>query len=447
MPNSTDPDPAEIASGEDILTAVGATRATIDWRRSTPWWFFLSGFVRLGWRTSHVLFAMIGLWCSKLGFMLADWMFHVRTPANMASFNGVLIDEGSRGFYFLSLPRFFDARMLEPFDDFEVGTSGLALRHIAYLIFLLVWLGIVWGFFGGVIVRRSVVELGVRTTIGWIGSIKLVAKRLRYIVEASGMPALAVLGFCLMPLLLGLIGRLGAAGEVTSAFLSMLGFLIIIPIGWLAMLAFVGFPLITAAIVTEKDSDAFDGLSRAAAYLFQRPVTIILAIGIYTIVASIIYWLVGITYQFSFNLYSQVYLVTAGGLDSSTARSFYKTFAVMIQTLIQAVPISLFCSATAATYLLVRREVDQTQYDELDLNEVGSPLALPPTNYGEAGVLEIGKQEELPLDQSARKAEAESKADSDTEAESKSPADSELNGKIVDVAALPEDNSAAKSSE
>ncbi|MFM8400194.1 MAG: hypothetical protein ACKOAH_20380, partial [Pirellula sp.] len=49
-------------------------------------------------------------------------------------------------------------------------------------------------------------------------------------------------------------------------------------LGWVAAIPLFGFSLSTVAIVTEKQADAFDGMSRASAYVFQRPATLILAV-------------------------------------------------------------------------------------------------------------------------------------------------------------------------
>ncbi len=387
-----------VASGQDILQAVGATRTSVDWHRSTPWWFFLSGFVRLGWRTSHVFFAALGIWSTHAGLWAIGLLLGQRSVRFTGPAQGTVPE-----FTFVSRAWWSD---LFPFSTGWLGSpnsittsEAVSVVSIAYWLIVLIWLAIVWGFFGGIITRRSVIELGVRTTIGWTSAIKLVAGRLRSMVEAVSLPAIATFGLCLVPLFLGLLSHLGSFGEVTSAIGMLFCVILVIPVAWLLLLVVFGYPLLVAAIVSEKDSDAFEGLSRAAAYLFQRPMTIILALLVGGVTTQAVFRVVGLAYQSSFGLLTKFYLSTAGDnpLSTQAGRQIWNLSESIVQTIILAIPVSMFWAAVAATYLVVRREVDQTEYDNLDLQEVGSPLALPPTNYGDSGVLEIAKQGASPL--------------------------------------------------
>jgi hypothetical protein len=380
MPIPTESDRLHaIQEGTDILQSVSATRVTIDWQRSMPWWFFASGFVRLGWRLSHVVFASIGVWLSLVG-----WRFAYKVVADADQVP--------------DYPNISDAASISGVGvirDLVTTSWKFDLPALATMAVLFVWLVLVWGFFGGVICRRSVVELGARTTIGWSGAIKLVVSRLRAIFESVGLPALAAAALLLIPFVLGLIARLGNVGEVFASIGVLLSFLIAIPIGWLVILVIFGFPLMIAAIVTEKDSDAFDGLSRAAAYLFQRPVTILLACVVTFAIASCLSWIVAIAFSTSASFYFDSYasgadITNLQQLDTVFAKKIWSFVGTVLGIVVCGLMASLFWSAVAGTYLVVRREVDHTEYDELDLQEFGSPLALPPVDYGRDGILEIG---------------------------------------------------------
>ncbi len=401
MPSESEQTNTDASTGADILKAVGSTRSTIDWQRSMPWWYFLSGFVRLGWRTSHVVLAMLGIWLSELGMGLAHFLFRP-SAAGLISNPALAPGQGSDVSFLVNMPGFSIPSAFT--SELAVLVGGpLSLQQIGYLIVVVIWLGLVWGFVGGVITRRSVVELGARTTIGWVGAVKLVTGRLRSIVEAAALPAIAVLAICAIPMLLGILARLGAFGEVLSAFGMLLSVVLVIPVAWLLILCVLGFPIVVAAIVTEKDSDVFDGLSRAAAYLFQRPVTLLIALVVGGSIIGLVVGIVGSVYQSAFGLMTQFYFAAAGlgngqaGMDSERARSLFETGGWVVDSLVLAIGVSLFWSAVSATYLILRREVDQTDYDELDLQEMGSPLALPPTNYSQSGVLEVGSPDAVPI--------------------------------------------------
>ncbi len=414
MQNVNDNDRKQaIERGEDILQAVGSTRTTVDWQKSAPWWFFLSGFIRLGWRMSHIVFAAIGVWLSYVGlwivqrFFLGDRLFasFADTPVGFAAGSPIV--------------RFWRDFVNAPWTYSLSGLAGLAV--------LFAWLIVVWGIAGGVICRRSVVELGARTTIGWGSAFKLVFSRLRAIFEAAGLPVLAVVGICVVPFLLGLLARLGSVGELVAALGVLFTFLLFLPIAWLLLLSVIGFPFMVAAIVTEKDSDAFDGLSRSAAYLFQRPATVILGVFIAGILISLITSLVSLAYVTGGVVYGKTFIAAAGVSDLSDlstgfARGVYRFAESVVQLLITGLAASMFWSATAAIYLLVRREVDHTEYDELDLQEFGSPLALPSSDYENNPVLKMQKDADPP-----KSHQSVTVASDSTNVTSSSPADTTTN--------------------
>ena len=370
--------------GEDILHSVASTRMTVDWQRSTPWWFFVSGFVRLGWRTTHLLVALLGYALTELGLRLASRLFNAP---------GL---------------QFFPGGVRPPFVPFgydtALGPQAFSWTLLAYYIFVFLWLAVVWGLIGGFIVRRSVVELGMRTTIGWTGAVKLVLSRLRYMVEAVGMPLLCAAVMFLVPLVLGWLSRLGTPVEAVAVLLLLLSLPLVLAAAWLLILAILGYPLMVAAIVTEKDSDAFDGLSRAAAYLFQRPVTILISTLVAGTIATYLSMLVGNVILGVWDVYSQAFfgsrieaseqLTQAPGLRSGFANSCYYAANWIVRALPVALLWSMLWSAVAAVYLIVRREVDHTDYDEIDLQEPGSPLALPSTRPGPSGVTQFGAPRE-----------------------------------------------------
>lgn len=380
MPIPLEPDHLNATQeGTDILQSVGATRVTIDWQRSMPWWFFVSGFVRLGWRLSHVVFAAVGVWLSLVGWRLAA--------------KAVSVTDQLPNYPDISDPE--SVSVVSLLQSLASTSWRFNLYSFAAFIVLFLWLVLIWGFVGGVICRRSVVELGARTTIGWGSAIKLVLARLLAIFESVGLPALAAAILLLIPFVLGLVGRLGSVGEVIASLGVLCTFLVALPVAWLVILVVFGFPLMVAAIVTEKDSDAFDGLSRAAAYLFQRPVTVLLAGVITFVAASCLTWIVSVAFSAGFDFYFSAYASGAGisdpqQIETKFAGGIWTTAQVILGLIVCGLMASMFWSAVAGTYLVVRREVDHTEYDELDLQEFGSPLALPPVDFGRDGILEIG---------------------------------------------------------
>jgi hypothetical protein len=320
--------------------------------------------------------------------------------------------------------------LVYPFNAlFEVDS----LVNLAAGLFRLLWTIVVWALIGGMILRRSVVELGTESTSGWVGAYRVVRQRYLAFIWALGTPLLGIFCFLAVPLLLGFISRLGGFGSLLAGLLSIPLILVAIPVGWLAVVGVLGLPLSWAAIATEKNADAFDGFSRSAAYLLQKPFTVFLAALVAIQVFVVASLLVNFAIDTGVSAYVSAFEVGAGEQVSETysatqvatreatpseatpseatpseatpseatpseatpseATSSEATpskatsselqdagnrpsgsglfdlamgFVLLFKT---ALPISFFWTATAAIYLVVRKEVDSTDYDDVELNE------------------------------------------------------------------------------
>jgi len=148
-------------------------------------------------------------------------------------------------------------------------------------------------------------------------------------------------------------------------------------LGWVAAIPLFGFSLSTVAIVTEKQADAFDGMSRASAYVFQRPATLILAV----IVAE---WLghfggsvVSIVLNTGYNILSQSFSLGASqglGLSESWLDGCIQG---IVPLLVTAFGFSFFWTASTAIYLVLRKDVDRAEFDLVDMGSSVLPKTLP----------------------------------------------------------------------
>lgn len=241
------PESEMAARGEDILHSVAATRAAIDWNASTPWWYFVSGVVRLGWRTSHLIVAAIGLALSLGWLRFIRWLFGPQDVWSISPFSSVAD----------WLPR-----------------NIFAAEPLAVVLLTLAGLIVIWGLCGGFIVRRSVVELGLRMVIGWTPAAKTALRRLPPLLNAIGLLVLLLVALAIFPLLAGLIGSVWPTGGTILFYLCLPIFLIMT---WVVFLIVVGGPLMLGVTMTEREPDAFDCLNRAQSYIATQPVTLALA--------------------------------------------------------------------------------------------------------------------------------------------------------------------------
>ncbi len=360
--NATASEVSTIEGGDD--STIAPQQTTIDWQRSTVWWLFASEFVTLGWRSSHIFFVAVGLFLYRFGEILIQRLFQIEVESDFFP------DRFTSNYNLLTDHLFFRFFRFQANPKWVI--DGLSILDAGYALMIVAWFALVWSFFGGVIIRRSVIDLGLRSTTTWPSAIKFVLGRWILIFEAVAIQTLAVLSICIIPLLLGLIGRFGAVGE----FLSLIGLLctlvLIIPVAWLIFLCFFGFPFVTAAMVTEREIDAFDGLSRAAAYLFRRPAILLLLTVVGGAILLVLDFFVGYLFHISFSLLKNVYLSVSGfqdawvGFDSGLTRKMWVVLKFVASSLIDALSISVFWSGVAAAYLILRREVDQVNYDEMD---------------------------------------------------------------------------------
>ena len=140
---------------------------------------------------------------------------------------------------------------------------------LLYLLLLILWFLIVWGFFGGIITRMAVLQLtgkeggGVREAVAFV--------RRRYVSYLlSPLIPIAIIGFLVLCcFLFGLIHWVPILGDLWDGifwFLPLIAGLLIT----LLLLGMVGYPMMYTTLSTEG-SDTFDSLSRSYNYVYESP--------------------------------------------------------------------------------------------------------------------------------------------------------------------------------
>lgn len=388
-------------------------RMSVDWYRSTPWWRLVSHSIAISWRASHLLLCAAGLlatWClTTLAFWLFQpelveqpvrWVEPVRDLPAFAPFDrelsqvvlamgGSEAPGSSASWYARSPDSFLQVwrRYLEyPFQALE----NLTVRRAAYLLFCSLAMIGVWSFVGGCIARRSVQEFGTRITAPWSDTIRLVSSRWVSIAWSTAMPTALILICCLIPLVLGWLANIPYIGPWVAGFLMIPLVILSLGAGWCAAVTLFGFPLSVVAIVSEKNADAFDGVSRAAAYSFQKPVTLILAVIAAEWLGHFAGGMVSVAVNTGFAVLESAFNLGAS-LDLAKQETAWDgLFAGFVPLIVTSFGFSFFWSASSATYLILRREVDNTEFDMIDMDAPGLPKPLPslpatPTAEPEAG--------------------------------------------------------------
>jgi hypothetical protein len=251
------------------------------------------------------------------------------------------------------------------------------------------WAIAVWALFGGAIARIAALYLTQGETIGPVAALKSALFRWQ---STTGAPLLALIALFVVALPLmfaGLVGRF----DVIALLEGLLWFLMLLT-GIAAAIVAIGFvlgwPMMWSTVAVER-TDAFDGVGRAYAYVYQRPLHAVF----YVLVAG----LLGLLAQAAVSLIVDSSIdatrwgFSAGAGDERTAElidrpidpqtsafaSPEETAARMIRfwtrgiaTFAAAFPMAYLWPAAVGIYLLLRRQIDSADLGEIKFDE-GDP--------------------------------------------------------------------------
>jgi hypothetical protein len=269
------------------------------------------------------------------------------------------------------------------------------------------WSLAIWAFFGAAITRIAAVQLAANERITWGAALRYsCSKYLAYFFAPLG--PLVGIGLAVVPVLVFAWLLRFAFGTMIAGFLWPLFLVFGLVISLLLLGLIFGWPLMFPTISTEG-TDSFDALSRSYAYVFQRPLHYLF----YVIVAALFGWLGWLLVR---NFASSVVWTTywAASWDAGAARvqelidmktadggdlvgmSYIGAWLIhfwtgLVKLLAVGFVFSYFWNANTAIYLLLRRNVDATEMDEvsLDADEGEAKFGLPKIVLDDAGAPEV----------------------------------------------------------
>jgi len=343
------------------VDSVATPKVAIDWYRSTPWWRFASQTIVISWRSTHLLLCAAGLLLTQFWVSGSHWIFDRSSPApnwTSSSLSTSLMRSSTE------TPEIVWRHFIDPVLQW---LSNPTLTGAAHALASMLGIIAIWSLVGGCLSRRSVVELGTRMTATWTECFKLVVQRWQSIAWSVTMPSGLILLLALLPLGLGWLSNIPFVGMWLAGLLMIPVVFLAIGIGWCAAISLFGFSLSVCSVVTEKGADAYDGISRSAAYTFQRPLTLALCIAVAQFLS-----MVGGT-MLSLVLTTGQGVVEAG-FDIGSTTSIKELDSMwgpvlrgIVPLLLTAYGFSFFWTASAASYLILRRDVDQAEYDLIDM--------------------------------------------------------------------------------
>ncbi len=297
------------------------------------------------------------------------------------------------------------ALLSSPATEGLKGTK-LSVRAVASVLLCGVLAAAIWAFFGGAISRIAAVQLAAGEHVGLGGALRYACRKWPAYFAAPLLPVGGVLLAALPVAVLGIIMR------VVGLWLGIFLWPLVLVLGLLMALLLLGllfgWPLMWATISTEG-TDSFDALSRSYAYTFQRPLHYLF----YAVVAGLIGWLGWLLVRnFAAGVVWMGYwsvgwgcgsdkldeLLVSGAGVSVQAIHFW---AGCVKLLAVGYLFSYFWTAAAAIYLLLRRDVDATETDEVfldaDAGEEAAPLPAIVTDQAgsQADVMEDKAEDNL----------------------------------------------------
>lgn len=271
--------------------------------------------------------------------------------------------------------------------------ARLTVTQAAYYVFGLLWMLIVWGFFGGAITRIAVVKLGREEPLGLGEAVRHAGARLGAYVGSPLFPLVGVVLVALPIYGLGWLARcdwgLLAVGVVW--ILALFGGLLIAVL--LLGLLF-GWPLMWGTISAEERGDVFEAFSRSYSYAFQRPLHYLFYAALATCYGALAWLLV---YHFSECIirFAEWAAALGAGVDRwgdimrlrdapslGTGALRYGVLlmdlgAGLVRSIAAGFGYALFWCLAAAAYLLLRRDTDQTEFDEVFVETESRRYQLP----------------------------------------------------------------------
>ena len=270
----------------------------------------------------------------------------------------------------------------------ELFSSATPFRQVVYYLFGFLISIAVWGFFGGVISRQALVQLGCDQNYDWLDAARFVATRYLQYVLAPLAPLLALAAMGLLVVPLGWV-----MGLEFGVFLAGLLWIFVIGLGlvaaWLIVGLFFGWPLMYGVIGSKRDGDALQAFSDSFSYVYGKPLHYLwfafVAFTLGGLGLIVIHLFAGAATEFGWSAASwgaggerialirgNVAMVRSGAnIEAPMMREGGVELIALVLDLVavveRAAAYSYFFVAFATIFLLMRLTVDEKEMDEVFL--------------------------------------------------------------------------------
>ncbi|QDT09043.1 hypothetical protein [Planctomycetes bacterium K23_9] len=255
-------------------------------------------------------------------------------------------------------------RMMIPTRVFDSIAEGFGWQTIAAIFWaLFVWMPVTL-----LLVRQGALLTAGRPMMGIVDGLKHAVRRFPYAFVIAFVPLVCVLFIAIGIALLGWLGRIHDWIAMVAALpIALVGILC----GLLAFGANVAVPLGWASLVNEKDADPLDSLSRGYEYLYRRPLHLVVACFVATVILMLIALVAG-------GIAMAASTITTSALELAGASTHSVTG---VQFLLACFPtvvtLTLFWALVGGVYLMMRREAGGQEIEDIWVAPLPTPLPLP----------------------------------------------------------------------
>ncbi len=276
-----------------------------------------------------------------------------------------------------SLPRgnFIDSLSYLNYPLNQRSTTEATISEVLLRITAQFGVWLIWALPAFYVMRRTVLTVAGKVEMSTDATLRLGLSRLGAML---GAPLLLLIGVALVAVLYGVVGWLSQfylIGTLTGLAFYPLA----IAAGLLLAGLYAGLLLMWSAAATEEFADSFDIASRGFEYLIQRPLRTVLYVVFAVIISSVMVFIV----RTVLGLGNHIALSSVAWVADVERASYLNWIANHI---VMAYSLNLTFALAAVIYLLLRRDANHQEMEEIWEPIMGTPVKLPALELDANGV-------------------------------------------------------------
>ena len=386
---------------------------TVAWHELFPWLILLRTF-RIAISPALLTVATLAVLITPLGWYLGGVLFltpeqRAARPSGSLLFESIPLDAAAY------LPAGFQPALLDAYTQIAEPLArlfrlDLSLGEAAYYLFGFLCTIAIWSFPGGVITRKAIVQLATENPEDIRSSIAYACRRyLSYFL--SPLYPLLVIALIAIPIaILGLlVWLLPGFGALVAGLLWVFVIIAGLVAAWLIGGLLFGWPLMWPTISAERDGDPFEAFSRSYSYVYGKPLHyffyVVVAAAFGALCWAVVWGAAMLVQEFGFwalswgsggttaaELRADALDFAAGDFRRESNQSLWNAgatlvglFLALIHKVATAFRFTFFFTVASAIYLLLRRDVDEKEMDEI---YVETPTETAPPSAAAAAIQE-----------------------------------------------------------